>query len=278
MPALTVAVLGLLLSLLLHWRLRGMAFDDTYIHLRIARNLLHTGHAWFNVEERVMATSSPLWTLLIAAFDMPGHTWALPLLEAVLLWSAAVVSVRITVASLPFASRIIRNAFATVAGLGTIVLLLPSSIGQMETPLAIALLLGAWLCALRQRFATLPLLALAACTRLELLPILFLAAVLAFWLQRRRALGSVLASVAVVSAAAAWTWNQFGVLLPNSIRAKQITYGFTLPQALHQFLSSRLRDELFSHCCSVCSPLWHGKRFVFHKHPEAHHDVSRSPP
>ncbi len=244
-PVWAVALIGLLLSLRLHWRLRGMAFDDTYIHLRIARNLLRTGHAWFNLDERVMATSSPLWTLLIALLHLPGQPSALPVLEAVLLWASAVLAFRVAFASLPLAPRATRSAFASVACVSTVVLLLPSSVGQMETPLAIALLLAAWLCTLRQRSAALPLLALAACTRLELLPVLFLAAVASLLLQRGRALLGVMASVAIVGAAAGWTYAQFGVLLPNSIRAKQITYSFNLAQAAHQFLASRLRDEFF---------------------------------
>jgi hypothetical protein len=48
------------------WQLRLLAADDSYIHLRIARNLIASGHAYFNADERVMVTSSPLWTIILA--------------------------------------------------------------------------------------------------------------------------------------------------------------------------------------------------------------------
>ena len=245
------AVLGLLLSLGLHWRLREMAFDDTYIHLRIARNLLRTGNAWFNPGERVMATSSPVWTLLLAGLRVPEHPAMLPLVEALLLWISAVLAFRVVRKSLP--AELPWPHFpvvATVASAATITFLLPSSIGQMETPLAIALLLAAWMAALREesfagRWMALPLLALAAATRLEFVPVLFLAACAALFGQRRRALAGVVPAMLIAAAAAAWTFLQFGVLLPNSVRAKQVTYSFTLRQAAHQFYASRLRDEVF---------------------------------
>ena len=69
-----------------------MAYDDAYIHLRIVRNFLQHGYAWFNPGERVMATSSPLWTALLAGLHVSLRPPLLSLLEAVLLWAAVVLA------------------------------------------------------------------------------------------------------------------------------------------------------------------------------------------
>jgi hypothetical protein len=47
-------------------RLSGMAADDSFIHRRIALNYQHLGKPYFNPDQRVMVTSSPLWILLLA--------------------------------------------------------------------------------------------------------------------------------------------------------------------------------------------------------------------
>ena len=49
-------------------------FDDSYIHMRIARNLAFQGVPFFNPAERVMGGSSPLWLLIVAGlFRVIGH-------------------------------------------------------------------------------------------------------------------------------------------------------------------------------------------------------------
>lgn len=240
-----VAVFALLFSLWLHLCLRDMAFDDTWIHLRIARNLLSTGHAWFNTNERVMATSSPLWTLLMAALDMPRWPVVLPVLEALLYWGSCVLASLVAFRSLPQLRTMLRVALTLTAGLVTAVLLVSSSIGQMETPLAIALLLGAWLLALNGNGHALPLLALASLTRLELLPVWLLATIAAV-LHNRRRWGKPLLGFVTIAVGALWTLQQFHVLLPNSMRAKQIAYDFTTAQTLHQFVPHRLLEHAFA--------------------------------
>src|ERR1700712_1724280 len=66
-------------------RLSMLVYDDAFIHLRIARNLALTGRAFWNPGERVMATSSPAWTILLAVSGMWKHRELLPWFEAFLL-------------------------------------------------------------------------------------------------------------------------------------------------------------------------------------------------
>lgn len=236
-----LAALGLACSLWLHLRLGDMGFDDTWIHLRIARNLLATGHAWFNTNERVMATSSPLWTILMAALHVPSHPSMLPVLEAVLLWSACVLAFCIARQSFAGQSELLRDGLSLLAAILTAALLLGSSVGQMESPLAVLLLLGAWRAVQRRSGMALPLFAMAAATRLEYLPVWLLATVVALvWSHRHRI--AALEGIGIVLALAGWTLAQFHVLLPNSMRAKQISYDLSLRQSVQQFVGLRLRD------------------------------------
>ena len=238
----------LVLSLLLHLRLRAMAYDDAYIHLRIVRNLLQHGYAWFNPGERVMATSSPLWTALLAVLQAPSWPQLLPTFEAVLLWAAVVLAGLAAYRNLQRdaaepGQRGLRLAAAAVAsGTAVFLLLLSSSVGQMETPLAVALLLLAWATALRNSALALPALACAAIARLEWLPLFFVAAILWwFWTRRWQPIAT---ACGIVALAAGCTVQQFGVLLPNSMRAKQIGYSISVGRAFREWVNPRLRDEL----------------------------------
>lgn len=242
LPYIALAVLGLIFSLWLHLRLGDMGFDDTWIHLRIARNLLATGHAWFNANERVMATSSPLWTLLMAALHVPSHLSILPVLEATLLWGAAVLAFSIARRNVAMQRVWLRDSFSLFAAWLAAVLLLSSSVGQMESPLAVLLMLGAWRAALANLGFALPLLAMAAVTRLELLPVWLLATVATLVWSRRHRLAA-LEGAAILLLTAAWTVVQFHVLLPNSMRAKRLSYDFDSARTVHQFVAPRLRDH-----------------------------------
>src|SRR3954470_12948203 len=71
-----MAGFALLLAVLafVHWRLYPFAFDDAYIHFRIARHLAQDGQPYYNVGDAVMASSSSVWTLVLAALFASGAT------------------------------------------------------------------------------------------------------------------------------------------------------------------------------------------------------------
>jgi len=222
-----------------------MAYDDAYIHLRIARNLAQHGTAFWNPGERVMATSSPLWTVLMWAGRFWAHpAWLVPL-EALLLTACGGAAFLL--------SRRVVGAptwLHFLAGSCAVVVVLTSAIGQMETPLAMALLLAAACAFARRSPWGLPLLALAACTRLELLPLLALALLVALVL--RSAWSTLITAVGIVAFFAAAVYAQFGALLPNSMRAKTIVYAYHRSDVLHQFVPMRRREELLALCILAC--------------------------
>lgn len=228
------------------WRLRQMAFDDAFIHLRVARNLARHGVAAFNPGERVMTTSSPLWTLVLTMLRIDAHRWLLPWFEAALLAACGVLAYRLSRRPLRGGTNAARSEMASVllaliCGALCMLLVVPSAVGQMETPLAMALLLGAACCAAdggtRGAGCALPLLALAACTRLELLPLLLAGCVVG--VIAKVSVRSLLVAIGVVIAMALAVYAQFGALLPNSMRAKSIGYGFDRADILLQIFEAR---------------------------------------
>ena len=65
----------------IHTGLSIWPFDDAFIHIRIAENLIDHGEPYFNPGEAVMASSSPVWT------------WCLALLYLVLPLDPALIAV-----------------------------------------------------------------------------------------------------------------------------------------------------------------------------------------
>lgn len=57
------------------WITRSHFLDDTFIHLRIAANLIKTGHYSFNIGQGEFSTSSPLYTTLLGFLL---HAWNVP--------------------------------------------------------------------------------------------------------------------------------------------------------------------------------------------------------
>jgi hypothetical protein len=239
-----------------------MLFDDAFIHLRTSQNLALHRTAFFNLGERVMSTSSPLWTVTLALTGIATHIWLLPFFEAALLTACGILAFHLSRKVLPETSeavgisssktqrtRVQSILLAGIAGILTILLVLPSSLGQMETPFAMMLLLAA-ACSLAQVGSlALPLLALAACTRLEMLPLLLVACVVAAARKSHRL--SLTVAVGIVVAMAGAVYAQFGVLLPNSMRAKAIGYAYERTDILEQIFEARFLKEPLAWCLVI---------------------------
>ena len=127
------------------WRLRLLAADDSYIHLRIARNLIATRHAFFNANERVMVTSSPLWTIILAISTLVFRHIppAIPL-EAFCLGGGCALSFILAcrLMACQTVSDWVRFSYLALVPLLLFSTLVQSSIYQMETSLAVLLLVA----------------------------------------------------------------------------------------------------------------------------------------
>ena len=219
-----VAVLAF--SAFVLFRLVSCEEDDAYTHERIAANLMRLGAPWFNPTDRVMSTSAPVWTLLLAGLMKltPSHN-PVPLIEALAI--ATVCACGLVLASRALRSSNCGPATAAVTYFAIIVFsvssLLPAGVAQMETPfaLAVAMLAIVWLDELPG--LSLALLVVAGFTRYELIG-LFLFAALHLMLLRRLKPKTLLPPALVFAAIALWLLKNFHTMIPNSVKAKKVVY------------------------------------------------------
>jgi hypothetical protein len=199
-------------------------FDDTFITFRYALNLARGQGFVYNAGERVLGTTTPLWTLLLAGFrslgaSIPAAAFAVPLIAD-------------AVSALLILRLLQRLGFPRRVALGAAVLFLALfddlsiSRSGMETSLFVLLVLAALAATAEGRLALAGLAAGLAClTRPEglvLLPVV-LAAGLLRWRRpagRRDALLGALLLGIMLGAWALFATLYFGSVVPQSIVAK----------------------------------------------------------
>jgi hypothetical protein len=205
-------------------RLAGMPADDAFIHRRIALNYQHLGQPYFNVNQRVMVTSSPLWTLLLAAAGailpvanpVPWLEWVFVLLGA----AAAYLLVLHTKERESYLSSLV---FASLAFVCVFAGVFPSAISQMESPCAIALMLGGVLGIAGRKSWGMPLLLLACFSRYECVLLFAGAGIWVTW-RRQWTWPSLLACCGIGGGGVAWLLREYGTLIPNTVVAKSHLY------------------------------------------------------
>ena len=216
-------------------RLSGMAADDSFIHRRIAINYQHLGKPYFNPDQRVMVTSSPLWTVLLAvAGAVLPVTNPVPWLEfCFVLVSAAAAYVLV---QQEHSEGVAGSMLSVVAFLYVWLGVLPSSMEQMETPCAVALMLTGLLGFLNKRAWGMPFLILACFTRYEC--ILLCAPVGAYMSFRRLwTKSSLLGSACTGAVGLVWLLWEYGTVIPNTVIAKSHLYLLTYRNVVRAFAS-----------------------------------------
>lgn len=115
------------------------AFDDAYIHMRIARNLAYHGQPYYNLGEAVMGTSCHLWVALLATlFRLAG-----PQAGFVVILECLLVLGGLWIGTLILSERFSRLKSLALSALVIAVYLLNIGAGMMEMPLGIFLFLAA---------------------------------------------------------------------------------------------------------------------------------------
>lgn len=218
------------------------AFDDAYIHLRIVESWLVTGQPNFNPGEAVKATSSTGWMLVLAALLSPlteelRRSHAIDIIRGIgllaSLGSAWVVAILVARPSLTGISyRLLPAAAASVV----LLLLLPSAVGLMETPVAALALLLAAVAGPRRPVMLGAMLGVAYVLRIE-----YLVAMVAGWAlcaleSSRRGWVAAMSSLAIVLPALAIDLALFGTTVPQSIAAKSSVYTLSPFQTLERLL------------------------------------------
>jgi len=199
------------------------ALDDAYIHLAMGRTLAETGVWGVNADTPGAASSSPLWTLVLAGLvaiigDAAWLPLALNLLAAGLLAMAADAWLRQL--DLPTGARV-----GTIVAIIIIGPLGPLAMTGMEHVAHAAAVLALTLLALRERPAHPLALALMAAVATGLrYESAFVAAALAVVLglrgDGRRAVAVVAGSAALVAGVGAWQLSLGEGFLPNSLIVK----------------------------------------------------------
>ncbi|HUE30664.1 MAG TPA: hypothetical protein VMR79_07300 [Verrucomicrobiae bacterium] len=220
------AVLGALLILLgvEHYWLRGLKFDDAYIHFRYAENIARGEGFVYNPGERVLGSGCVPWNLMLAAVAALVPTGTLPAAVSVLNYLTLLACAALLLAAL---RELVRPwvGMAITAALLAQGPLVVSSVGGMETACLCLLYLVTFLALLRQRYVLAGLAAGAAVSfRLESVFLAGVAVVAPLLYDRRqlwRALGATLLLPLVVYL---WSWLYFGFPLANSTIAKRIVY------------------------------------------------------
>ncbi len=228
-----VAAAGLLaaLCLYLHAALYEYAFDDAYIHFRIAAHLARDAAPYYNPGEAVMASTAPAWTLLLAPLfaAQQDPRWLVAWMNALFSTVAACVSVAVlrelTAGHLP-------RVLLWMLAIPYLSIVLPSSLGLMETALAMLLFSSALLLFLRGRPSAFVLLGIAPFLRPELA--LFSAGLVAYAVLRRRApAGRTLAACALGALPLlAYELYFFGTVIPSGVEAKAVVYELSSQQVL----------------------------------------------
>jgi hypothetical protein len=224
----------------LHLRLARYPYDDAFIHLRIAGNLVDHGLPHYNLGEVVHASSSVLWTLAAAgATAVSGNPLVvLAIVNALLLATASALAGMFMSRLIPGAGLPPVVAVAVITGAA----LLPATGGVMETGLAMALVLGGYLLVGRGRLAGFLLLGLAVGARLE--AVVFVGLALAWWWKggRRPVAAFAFSAVGLVPLllyGIAW----FGTVVPQPVAAKAFIYGRPVfPEQFGTMMSPGLGD------------------------------------
>lgn len=211
--------------LLVQIRLLSYCADDAYIHFRIAGHLAGDGVPYFNLGEAVMATSSTVWTLVLAAtFLISGPN---PV-------AAAVLNSIITVAAGLAFSRLARTLYgqnhkllSATAFLLTVAALMSSSIQLMETPLALLLLGCGLLAYFKGRSSAFIWLTLACFTRLEMGAFLIVVLIENLMYGRVPLRSAVLKMFLAAIPLIAFDFYFFGTLVPQTVIAKSVIYDLT---------------------------------------------------
>ena len=254
--------------IVVHLRLYEYAFDDAFIHFRVARNLFETGYPYYNANDLLKVSTSSGWIIFLTIFfgiarliNIENHfPLSINIINAFILFCDLYIYTRIVEIllknRLSFSQKFLFQIIL-------VALLLPSSIGLMETPLALLMAgLGIHLLLLSNP-SGFALLGLAAYIRLELLILIMLAGLLVL-VQKQHKLHEVIGYILLGTIPlVAFDLIFFQTVVPHSIIAKSVVYSLPaldtllrmLMQPLPVFLNSSNQVGIIARSITILATL-----------------------
>jgi hypothetical protein len=223
----------------LFWFFRAHGYDDPYITYRYASNLAHAAGFVYNAGERILSTTTPLYTLILAVVGLAG--------APIPLASNLVSCLSLGFGGLAFWYLGV-SAQSQAAGTAALLLypLFPLLIGTIgaETALYNALILWAFLAYAReQAIWAAVLLALATLVRAD--GVLAVGVIALDLLVRRRSppWRAMLTYAAVLAPWFLFAWMYFGAPLPATLAAKQRQGLMAISEPFFAGLLRQARDD-----------------------------------
>ncbi|HEY3344561.1 MAG TPA: hypothetical protein VGJ97_06525 [Anaerolineaceae bacterium] len=213
--------------------------DDSFITYRYSRNIVSGVGFVYNPGERVQGSSTPIYTLLLAALAFPFGANSIPTISFIIALVADVIN---TVLMFRLARHLLKNEVIAFV-LAMVFVLQPFRAliarGGMETSLYILFLLAMYdrLLVGQKIYLTAIFASLAILTRID--AILAVAPVFAYmvWKQPRSALKASLLVLAIIAPWYIWATFYFGNPLPHSILAKLTYYHYSVLDSLFFLLT-----------------------------------------
>lgn len=210
-------------------------FDDAYVTLRYARNLMNGLGLVFNPGERVMGTTSPLLTFVLAAF---GKIFGASHLELIALSTGILASA----GTLYFCERSLRAAglpapvqWTFLAVVAFVPSFISNSTSGMETPLVLFLMSVSLYLFVSDRLMTLSIVGFLLFLGRVDTGLWLLALAIALLFERRKKQIGELIRPFLVFCGALFAWLiflkvYFGSIVPQSVVGKAVSHGaFMLP-------------------------------------------------
>ena len=201
----------------------GLVWDDAFITFRYAENITAGLGFVYNAGERVLGTTTPLFTLILAALHGIGiSTVAAALVIGILCSGITAILVD------RLARRWGLGNFAPLAVVLYVLYprLMSNEAGGMETGLFVMLVTGAfYLRACGRTAAAIAVAGLAAVTRPEGFYLVGLLVVVDSFRTPKAVLRGSVIALPIVAAWLVFSWGYFGSLLPNSMLGKLSYFG-----------------------------------------------------
>ncbi|HSB66952.1 MAG TPA: hypothetical protein VLD65_10255, partial [Anaerolineales bacterium] len=242
----TGVVTGVLI--VIHLNLRGYAFDDAYIHFRIATHLAEHGQPFFNLGEAVMASTSTGWTILLAiltrALQLLRIPTDLPIIVSIINAAASGAGAAIYLAVfnqlIPKPHHWVIDLLFYFTYLGIV---LPSSIGLMEIPVSLMIAGLIILLLIKRNHWSLVGLGVLPFFRPELIVVAGLAILLIILTKRFTAREVILFTFIGATPFIVYELYFFRTLIPNTVTTKSIVYSLTNVAAAKYFIQ-KIFDDL----------------------------------